>query len=197
MEDMIRREEDRPAIEIPTTEIPKTLSETSTIKTEVKRRGRKASVNSEIQNKKEEESLTPFAKEIIGKLGTFCGKVESGVDTIEGVPMALMQDPNGRWLIKFYSSDGSRAFLYLDQIATFYTHSEAEKQESQQQGPRGQRAFIQPGESPDSQMTEQMQDPYYNTHLDEHLPDNQYMRRGASQRAPGTRSSIARPNGVK
>jgi hypothetical protein len=143
--------------------------------------------------------MSDFAKEIVGKLVTFCGTVESGIDTIEGVPMAIIQDPNNRWFVKFFSSDGSRAFLYLDQVAAFYTRGEV-NDPAQQPQQDGRMSMLQPGEEEqqfDTNLLQGQSGPYYDSHLSEQLPDTQYVRRGAARGPSGPVKHISRPDGVK
>jgi hypothetical protein len=119
MQELVNNEGQQQQPESPAVEMPKVE-----VKTEMTRRGTRKEKAVPPSSAGKLNPLADFSKEIVGKLVTFCGTVESGIDTIEGVPMTLLQDPNGRWFIKFFSSDGSRAFLYLDQVAAFYTHGE-------------------------------------------------------------------------
>jgi hypothetical protein len=72
--------------------------------------------------------------EIIGKYCTFYGTVDSSIQTMDGVPMEILVDPDGRHLVKMFSTDGARAFLYLDQVASFTTQPTAPNQEQTSKG---------------------------------------------------------------
>jgi len=117
--------------------------------------------------------LADFIKEVVGKLATFCGTTGSGIDTIEGVPMAVLQDPNGRWFIKFYSSDESRAYLYLDQVSAFYTHSEVQQPIHQPGG-----NVFDMNEVDSTKLQGQQSGPYCLPLTNEYLPDEVQSRRG-------------------
>lgn len=69
-------------------------------------------------------SANPLATAIVGKFTTFYCTIGSGINTIDGVPMTIFADPDGRHVIQLFSSDGARAFLYLDQVASFHTQAE-------------------------------------------------------------------------
>lgn len=144
-------------------------------KPKVKRRG--ANVASEETRPQYPPEVADFAKEVIGRLVTFCGTVESGIDTIEGVPMAILRDPNERYFVKFFSSDGARAFLYLDQVAAFYTQQE---EVSQQQQPTQQRTVLDMNAVDPSQL-EGQSGPYYEN-LGEQYPDAFVRKGGAGSR---------------
>jgi hypothetical protein len=164
----------QPQTETPAIEIPQ-------VKTEMTRRGAKKEKDKPVSTAAGKGApLSDFAKEIVGKLVTFCGTVESGIDTIEGVPMSILQDPNGRWFLKFFSSDGSRAFLYLDQVAAFYTHGE------------NNDPVKQPGESPTGQegvdgRLQGQGGQYYMPLNNEQFPDG----------TPNRRSGVLQPGSVR
>lgn len=191
MEELIHS--DRPAIEMPN---GVSSQETPKVNTEMKRRGRKPAPMAPVSKP---SPMTDFAKEIVGKLVTFCGTMESGIDTIEGVPMLIIQDPNSRWFIKFFSSDGSRAYLYLDQVAAFYTHGESGEPTQPQPQLDGRLQMLQPGEEGQSDVggLQGQSGPYYNSQLSEQLPDTQYVRRGATRGPSGPVKHVSRPDGVK
>lgn len=99
-----------------------------------------------MQQERETRAKTPSRKRskkqkgtleaaIIGQYCVFYGKMSSGFETVDGVPMEIFTDPDGRSLIKLFSSDGARAYLYLDQVATFTTQPQA----PQEQSPRSQQ----------------------------------------------------------
>jgi len=198
MEELIRP--DRPAMEMSNETAPLPLQETLKVNTEMKRRGRKPSLTTpttQTAPTSKQNPMSDFAKEIVGKLVTFCGTVESGIDTIEGVPMSIIQDPNNRWFIKFFSSDGSRAFLYLDQVAAFYTRNESVESAQHPQQGDNRRQMLQPGETEaDVNSFQGQSGPYYDSQLGEQLPDTQYVRRGAARGPSGPVKHIARPDGA-
>lgn len=68
---------------------------------------------------------------IKGRFCTFYGTVSSGIETMDGVPMEVFKDPDGRHVVMLFSSDGARAFLYLDQVASFTTQPEAPQTQAQ------------------------------------------------------------------
>jgi len=107
--------------------------------------------------------VAEFLKEIAGKFVTFYLNPQSGqggVDMVEGVPMCIIQDPNGRQVIKFFETDGTRAFLYLDQIAVFSTQDSPGQEavtEVDTSTLKGQGGYSQPlgGHLPDGMQTSQ------------------------------------------
>ena len=115
-----------------------------------------------------------FLKEVLGKLTTFYGTKDSDIQTMQGVPMTIVTDPDGRSLVKMYSDDGSRAYLYLDQIAALYTHG------AQEGTGRGQEP------EPEPALDRNAVDPAklkgkggYNTPIGGQMPDEiHYSRRG-------------------
>jgi len=109
MEEQNLSQTDPPAVEIPN------------VKVEIKR-ARKSKNNIGSARLDETNPVTTFTAEVIGKLVTFYCFADSGVDNVEGVPMVVLQDPNGRWFTKLFASDGSRLYLYLDQVSAFYVH---------------------------------------------------------------------------
>lgn len=105
-----------------------------------------------IQPKVKTKKATPkvdfaaeFLKEIAGKFVTFYlnPQTQGGVDMVEGVPMCVIQDPNGRYIVKFFENEGSRAFLYLDQISVFSTQ-DSPGQITETENLEGQGGYNQP-----------------------------------------------------
>lgn len=73
--------------------------------------------------KKKVDPIAEFSKRVVGKPATFLCKHSSGTEKIEGVPVSIVPDPDGRHIIEFYQDeDGSITFLYLDQVAQFITY---------------------------------------------------------------------------
>jgi hypothetical protein len=169
--------------EVPAVEIPR-------VKTEMTRRGVKREKDKPASAAAGKGApLSDFAKEIVGKLVTFCGTVESGIDTIEGVPMSILQDPNGRWFLKFFSSDGSRAFLYLDQVAAFYTHGENNDPIRQPGEP------VVGGENTDTNQLQGQGGQYYMPLNNEQFPDGTPNRRSGALQPGSVRRVPRTPQG--
>lgn len=84
--------------------------------------------------KKTEKKKSPIEAAIVGRYCTFYGTVGSGIETMDGVPMEINADPDGRHVVMLFSSDGARAFLYLDQVASFTTQPQAPEQQPKSPG---------------------------------------------------------------
>ncbi len=84
-------------------------------------------------SRKKAPKKNPVAAAIMGQYCTFYGTIGSGIQTMDGVPMEIVTDPDGRHVVVMFSSDGARAFLYLDQVASFTTQPQVPEQV--QQGP--------------------------------------------------------------
>ncbi len=70
------------------------------------------------------DPMVDFVQRVIGKLVTFYCNQNSGNETVDGVPRFLFADPDGRHLIELLASDGSKVYLYLDQVASFVVQPE-------------------------------------------------------------------------
>jgi len=68
--------------------------------------------------------LVEFTKKILNKLTRFYFTPASGLETIEGVPLLVFADPDGRHVVELFSSDGERAYLYLEHVTTFIAFQE-------------------------------------------------------------------------
>jgi hypothetical protein len=68
---------------------------------------------------KNNTDLIEFTKKILNKLTRFYFTPASGLETIEGVPLLVFTDPDGRCVVELFSSDGERAYLYLEHVTTF------------------------------------------------------------------------------
>ncbi len=77
---------------------------------------------------KKPDPLAEFSKRIIGKLVTFFCSQTSGTETVEGVPMKIFADPDGRHIVELFSSDGAETYIYLDQVATFVVRPDMEEE---------------------------------------------------------------------
>lgn len=76
------------------------------------------------QKSHKKDYLADFVQRVIGKLVTFYCNQNSGNETVDGVPRFLFADPDGRHLIELFASDGSKVYLYLDQVASFVVQPE-------------------------------------------------------------------------
>ncbi len=69
--------------------------------------------------KKKVDPATEFSKKLIGNLTTFFCTHSSGTEKVDGIPVSITPDPDGRHVIEFFSEDGVITFLYLDQVVQF------------------------------------------------------------------------------
>jgi len=82
---------------------------------------------------KNNTDLIEFTKKVLNKLTRFYFTPASGLETIEGVPLLVFADPDGRHVVELFSSDGERAYLYLEHVTTFIVFQELAQSEAAQE----------------------------------------------------------------
>jgi len=82
---------------------------------------------------KNSTDLVEFTKKMLNKLTRFYFTPASGLETIEGVPLFVFADPDGRHAVELFSSDGERAYLYLEHVTTFIVFQEPVQSEEAQE----------------------------------------------------------------
>ena len=130
-------------------------------------------VHTETEEEKRQKKPFPLS-DIFGRRTIFYCTVNSGTSTVEGVPINIFPDPDGRHLVQLFSSDGSRVFLYLDQVASFHTQEQV-KPPKDQQGPLN----LNMEQGPPTSSSTSMQGEYYQPLGEQGQPvDEIYYRAG-------------------